>query len=108
MNETAGMRIRVKTEELAAIADEVENQISSMRRQLDVVGNIVNKSTGYWEGEGQNAYMERYRSKSDEVENALKRFSDDVVNLRTIAGIYVTTEEAATEAANSLSSDVIV
>jgi hypothetical protein len=30
------------------------------------------------------------------------------VNLRTIAGIYVTTEEAATEAANSLSSDVIV
>lgn len=108
MGDTAGMRLKVKTEVLLTIAGEVEGQISAMRQQFDEINSIVNRSASYWEGEGQVSYVQKYRSKCDSIETALRRFSENVTDLRTIAGVYTATEAAAVETANTLSSDVIV
>ncbi len=108
MSDISGMRIRVTTQELIVTSGEVETQVSNMRRIFDEVNNIVNRSASYWEAQGQTAYIKAYRSKCDAVETALKNFSSNVTNLRTIAGIYEKVESAAAEEANALSSDVIV
>lgn len=108
MSGETGMRLRVNPEELVIIADEVEGQIGEMRKLMNAVDELVNRSSAYWEGEGQSAYLRAYHSKQDAAEQALQYFSENVVNLRTIAGIYQATEATATEAANSLAADVIV
>ena len=108
MNGMSGMRIRVKTEELNSIAGEVESQIQAMRQQFEEAGNIIGRCSSYWEGEGQEAYLQAYRSKCEAIESALKNFSNNVINLQTIAGNYSAVEAAVTDLANKLSSDVIV
>ena len=104
----SGMRIKVKPEQLIAISGEVEAQVKQMRQRMNAVNEIVNRSHSYWEGEGQTAYLQAYRSKVVDIEQALRNFSGHVTNLRTIAGVYETTEAEATEAVNTLSADVIV
>lgn len=108
MSGTAGIKVKVKTEELVEISGEVEDQITAMRRQLDQIGTIIRKSGAYWEGEGQNAYQQAYRAKQDEIETALRRFAENVTDLRTIAGVYASAEASAVELTECLSSDVIV
>lgn len=108
MSETAGIRVRVTPEELTTISGEVEEQVGVMRRLFEEAGEIVNRSSGYWEGEGQSAYVKAFQSGQGQTEEALKRFMDNVTNLRTIAGTYKAAEEAALEASASLSEDVIV
>lgn len=108
MSGTSGMRLKVKTEELLTIAGEVEDQINSMRQKFTQIDGIIGRSSSYWEGDGQIAYVQAYQKRRDDIDQALRDFSSDVTNLRTIAGVYEETEVAATEAANELSEDVIV
>ncbi len=108
MSDASGMRLKVKTEELVMAASEVQTQINSMRRQFDRAGNIVKKSSGYWEGDGQAAYLRAYEEKYDSVENALRYFESHVRNLQTMAGVYEAAETAASEEVEKLQEDVIV
>lgn len=108
MGETSGMVLKVKTEELVSVSNEVESQISAMRQRFDQVAEIVNRSSSYWEGEGQIAYVQEHRSRCDAIETALRRFSENITDLRMIAGVYTAVEAQAVELANVLSGDVIV
>lgn len=108
MSGMSGMRLKVNTEQLKSISSEVEGYIKDMRRSYNEVENIVNRSNSYWEGEGQTSYLQAYRRKYESVEEALSRFSDNVTNLRTIAGVYETTEADAVDTTDELLSDVIV
>lgn len=108
MSEIYGMRLRVKTEELLIVADEVANQIRTLRQQTSEIDHIIERSSIYWEGNGQTSYSQAYRSKRDMMEEALHQFSENVTDLRTIAGVYTSTEQAAAETADSLACDVIV
>ena len=102
------MRLKVNTLELTDISSEVEEHIKAMRQSFSEAERIVNRSSSYWEGEGQTSCLQAFRRKCDSVEEALRRFSDNVTNLRTIAGVYETAESAAAEAAGGLPDDVIV
>lgn len=108
MSESSGIRIKVKTEELQLVANEVEEQIKRLKQKLETVDDVVKRSSAYWEGEGQSAYIQTYHKKSESVENTLKAFSDHIANLRIMAGVYEAAEESAVETVNALSSDVIV
>ncbi|MCD8103793.1 MAG: WXG100 family type VII secretion target [Lachnospiraceae bacterium] len=108
MAASSGMYLRVNSETLLTASSEVESQVDSMRKQFDQVNEIVNRSSGYWEGEGQEAYLKAYRSKYEGIEEALNRFSSHVVNLQTMAGVYKAAEAEAVEETESLLSDVIV
>lgn len=104
----SGMRLKVKPEELLTVSAEVEEQVRTLRQQFARADGIVKRSSHYWEGQGQMAYVRSYQTKYDRIENALRLFSGNVNSLRTIAGVYSQTEAQVTEMANSLSEDVIV
>lgn len=108
MSDASGMRLKVKTEELVTAASEVQTRIDAMRRLFDTAGDIVRKSSSYWEGSGQTAYLRAYQTKYDSVENALRFFESHVRNLQTMAGVYEAAEAAASAAVETLQEDVIV
>ena len=108
MSQTSGMRLKVTPEELDNIAAEAEAYIQTLKTQFSQADKIVKGSTSYWEADGQSAYVLTYHSKSANTDQSLKKFYDHITNLRTIAGVYKTTEAQAVEAIQSLDSDVII
>ncbi len=108
MSTSSGMYLRVNPQKLITVSEEVERQTNTMKKKFDEVNEIINRSSAYWEGEGQEAYLNAYRSKYEKIEDALNRFSSHVVNLQTIAGVYKVAETAIVEETDYLLSDVIV
>ena len=106
--DTAQIRIRVTPEEVETISQEALNSIDMLKKQFDYIGEIVERSSLYWEAEGQVAYINSYRLKCGSVEDSIKRFRMHIQKLQTIAGVYKAVEKEAAEIANSLESDVII
>ena len=104
----AGMKLRVKPEELLLVANETEHAIQIMRQQFQRINEVVNRSSSYWENESQGAYVQAYRAKQEAVEEALRNFESNVNNLRIISGTYSAVEAAAVEDTGALVEDVIV
>ena len=103
-----GMRIRVKTTVLEQRADAVEKQIHNVRNGFDKIRQIVNASTGYWEGKAHEAHRREFREYQDDIEESLMRFQENVTDLRKIAGIYQENEKAVTEISKNLPVDIIM
>lgn len=108
MSQTNEIRIKVTPDELVSISNEVESQIESMKRQFEKIDEIISTSNSYWTGDGQIAYVQSFHAENDAIQDVLKKFSNNVTMLRTIAGVYTATEAKAIETANTLSCDVIV
>jgi uncharacterized protein YukE len=108
VSDASGIYLKVKTERLMEVSNEVSQQIRDMQTRLDQIGEIVGRSNSYWEADGQTAYISSYQSEKESIEEALQRFRDNVTNLQTIAGVYAETERAAVELTETLSSDVII
>ena len=83
------MKIRVTTEQLRTAADEASVYINKVSEHFDSIKSTVCATSGYWEGEGQEAFRRSYMDRLDRIERALKGFGENADDLRRIAGIYV-------------------
>ncbi len=99
--------LKVETERLISTAAEVELKIGQLEQAFSDMGEKINASVSFWEGDGASSYMMAYREKRDMIDTALLRFRENVTDLRTIAGIYEQTEQAAVEDAGVLPIDCI-
>lgn len=108
MAKQSGIRIKVKTEVLVASALQTEKNISKLSQSFQIIEKAVKSSSSFWEGEGAAAFIEAYNKRTENINTAIRRFTEDVNDLQTIAGIYKQTEKEAKETAKSLSSDVII
>ncbi len=102
------IRIKVDTATLEIRANAAENKIIALRRRFDRIEQIVQNSTVYWEGKGNEAHRREFREYQDDMSEALKRFQENVTDLRRIAGIYREGQETATELGQDLPGDVIL
>ncbi len=100
--------IRVNTETLQAVAAEVETSIQKLEQTFTEIGEIVDNSKGYWEGDGNNAHVNKYQSYVENTAKIFRRFRENVTDLQTIAGNYVIAENEAKEASTVLDPDIIV
>ena len=102
------MKIRVKTEQLVRASDEASKWIAAVSRDFDDIRKIVQNSSSYWEGDGQEAYERSYMGRLENIESALKAFQGNVSALLQIAGIYEAAEEQNVDHSEALPTDVIL
>lgn len=102
------IQIRVSTEVLETRANAAEEKINDVRKRFERIAEIVNNSTGYWEGEANDAHRREYQEYQSEIEEALLRFQENVTDLRQIAGIYREAESETTSFSGDLPVDVIL
>lgn len=100
--------IKVNTAVLEARAEGAEKQIRTVENRFEEIGEIVNRSVSYWEGEAGDAHRREYAEYLEDVKESLARFRENVTDLRKIAGIYRENEQANTETSNELPTDVII
>lgn len=102
------MRIKVETAVLEARADSVQQKIQAVKGRFEKMGEVVSNSCSYWEGDAGDAHRREYQEYRDEIEEALKRFQENVTDLKKIAGIYRDAADATEQLGRDLPSDVII
>lgn len=102
------MVIKVTTEQLRTAAYEASGYIKRVYESFDNIESIIKATSGYWEGEGQAAFLKSYLDRIGKIDKALMGFQDNIDDLLKIAGIYETTESRITDNNSALWSDVIV
>ena len=102
------MKIKVTTEQLRTAADEASGYIKRVCEHFDNIESIIKATSGYWEGEGQAAFVKSYSDRIGKIEKIMMEFQDNIDDLRKIAGIYELTESRIKENNSALRSDVIV
>lgn len=103
-----GISIKVKTEELVSTAGDVEQKIQNLEQMFQRVEQTVQASRSYWDGEGRSAYWSAYQKKMQIIQTALRRFRENVTDLREIAGVYEAGEREAAAINTALRVDEIV
>ncbi len=100
-------RIVVKTETLVSQSEEVSKQILNTENAFNELKSLVSSTSSYWIGEAGEAHRTNYMNRQSEVETAIRRLREHVVDLKTMAGVYDEAERAAQSEAQSLISEVI-
>ncbi len=101
------IRIKVDTAVLEARADKATKQIRKVENYFDSIGETVNRSASYWEGEAGEAHRREYTEYLEDVKESLNRFRENITDLQKIAGIYRENEKKVTEIGSELPADVI-
>lgn len=108
MADRAGIMIAVKMDRLITSAADVETKIQRLEQAFSNIDQTITGSRRYWEGEGVSAYQTAYQKKMDTIKTALRRFRENVDDLREIAGVYEQTERDVAANNAALSSEGII
>ncbi len=103
-----GITIKVKTDVLEARAEGARKQIQKVENYFDSIGEMVNRSASYWEGQAGEAHRREYTEYLEEIKESLARFKENIIDLQKIAGIYRQNEQVATEIGSRLPADLII
>lgn len=99
--------LRVSPEAMRQQALQIQTDVNSIRQQLQYIGDIVLRSTAYWEGEASNSHISSYNSEiKSRCEEVLRRLYEQPDDLLRMAGIYETTEKEDTEHIMSLPQNI--
>lgn len=97
----------VTPEELNAKAEEVHYCVEKMKTHFAQLKEIVDKSAGYWIGEGGDIHRKIYNEYIEEINNVLKRFAEHPRDLNKISSVYKQAEQAAQDIPNELPGNVL-
>ena len=100
-------QLRVTPQELINTSEEFNSRgaaISSLTQQmLEKVASL----SGGWEGDASGAYTRKLSELSGDIEQIRNKINEHVTDLQQMAANYIQAEDAATEAHNAMSSDLI-
>lgn len=97
----------VKPENLNTQASEVSNQISTLNGLFESMKTNVNKTAGYWIGDGGDAHRRLYQEQQSKIEEIISTLSERVSELNQMASNYISGENQAVSEASELPTDVI-
>ena len=100
-------QIIVKTEVLVSQSEEVSKQISNTENAFSELKNLISATSSYWIGEAGEVHRTNYMNRESDVETAIRRLREHVVDLKTMAGVYDEAEKTAQSEAQNLISEVI-
>ena len=100
----SGVNIRVSPQVLVTQAEEVKNLASDMKERFERIGELIDKTAGYWIGEAGELHYEQ----RDNITLMLGRLSEHPENLISIARNYEMGESKNAQAANVLPADVLM
>ena len=100
-SESSSGHIQVTSSFLNIRAQKIESCIKEMRGILFNTNDTVTKSSYYWIGDAGNTHRYIYKQFNDQLAPVFQRFTDQVQNLRQMAGVYNDVEEDVTELAQN-------
>lgn len=101
--------LRVTPEKLQATASGFESTGSTVQSLTQQMTSIVTSLSGQvWSGEAATAYVNKFTGLQDDMDRIYKMIQEHSEDLIAMAQQYISAEAANVDAANSLSSDVII
>lgn len=105
----SGVQLKVETSELEAKSNSVLRISNTMKNEYTSLKNIIDRSSGYWKGDGGNAHRSKFNEQNSDVDEMFRRIQEHVTDLQIMAGVYVDTEQRiASEIQEVLPADVII
>ncbi len=86
------VELLVTPEILHQKATDVENYVRVMQQRFETMKTLVEKSSGYWEGDAGDMHRKNYEEQLENIEFVLKRLNEHPIDLRAIAQKYSETE----------------
>ena len=99
--------LTVSPQEMYAAASAVEQKIKESQTLFDKMISDVKHTSSYWEGDAAKTERERFDNQNENFSKMISNLNNYVTELRTITGIYETTESAVTDAANELPAGIL-
>jgi len=101
------VRIKVKTEILRNISNEVITKTVRTRDAVNQINSIICSTNLYWEGEGQRQAKMVYEQKGQMIDKVFQDIYSAITDLQKIAGVYEENEKLVKDYSGALLGDVI-
>lgn len=100
--------LKVTPEQLRTTSSDFQSkgqQVSSLTTEMM---DLVTSLSGAWEGDASNAYINKFKELSDDIQRMIAMITEHTNDLNDMAASYDEAERRNVEAAQTLSGDVIV
>ena len=84
----------------------IDSDIANIRNDITQITNEINGTSGYWHGEAATKQRNDYNDSLAKINAMIDRLVTYPDRLFQMAGIYETTEEANTQVASTLKTDI--
>ena len=104
----SGVKLKVTPEQLILKADEVLEDVNTMKTCIDTIQEKVDGTKGYWIGEAGELHRNLYYNQKENIDLIMRRLDEHPKDLKVIAGKYTAVEKEVEGIANALTDNVIV
>ncbi len=101
-------RILVSESVMEARASDAEQCIRKVKQNFEKIAGIVSGSASYWNGSAGDAHRREFQEYRDETNEAIARLSENVTDLRKMAGIYREAQSQAEQLSRDLPADIVL
>lgn len=103
----ATVTLKVTPEILAAKSNETAKQVKAMRRHVEQLQSLIDKTRAYWIGEAADKHRQMYNALKEDVEEILNRLGEHPADLVDIAQRYSDAELKIQQMISELPGDVL-
>ena len=105
----SGAQLKVTPAQLQSKSNSVSKISNSMKNEYASLKNIIDRTSGYWIGDGGNAHRSKFSEQNSDVDEMFRRIQEHVTDLQVMAGVYIDTEQSiVSQIQESLPADVII
>lgn len=105
----SGAKLKVTPAELQSKSNSVSKILNSMKNEYTSLKNVLDRTSGYWIGDGGNAHRSKFNEQNSDVNDMFSRIQEHVTDLQIMAGVYTEAEQSITsQIQESLPVDVII
>lgn len=101
------VELLVTPQEMYAMADLLENNVSLSRNAFDKLQQTIQSTSGYWQGDAAEKERLRFENESDNFSALVSNLINYAAELKTITGLYETTEQISVTDANVLPAGIL-
>lgn len=99
--------IKVSPDKLISASQEFSAQGNTISSLTSEMLNIIASMSSTWEGDAAVSYMTKFKSLESDIQVMNRMIQEHVNDLQQMANVYISAEQANTEAAASLASGII-
>lgn len=100
--------IKVNPDTLKSTASEFASQGASLQQTTTAMIDLINGVTSAWAGEAAQSYINKFNQLQDDMDRMFRMVQEYSNDLQEIATAYQAGEQNSMEAAEALSTDVII
>lgn len=99
--------ITVTPEQLSSQSGIVRSKLGDMRSRFDELKSLISGTSEYWIGEAGDAHRQKYTARLEKIEEMFSRYTEQVTDLETMAGVYREAEQSAKNLADTLPASTL-